>query len=108
MRNREYIPVYKHWFSMYTHFEKLYFTVLKHIPIKQIRIDNKYFEYPNEVNDSNVIFMVQHFRRSAWMPITLNSELYLLDGQHRIAAARKLGLKYIDAVICNVELMKKS
>ncbi len=31
--------------------------------------------------------------------ITINTDYYLLDRQHRLALAKKLGLKYIDAMI---------
>jgi ParB-like chromosome segregation protein Spo0J len=41
-----------------------------------------------------------------WIPITVNKELYLLDGQHRLEAAKRMKLKYIDVVIQNTELLE--
>jgi ParB-like chromosome segregation protein Spo0J len=40
-----------------------------------------------------------------WTPITLDEEGYLLDGQHRLEAAKRMGLKYIDVVIQNTTLL---
>jgi ParB-like chromosome segregation protein Spo0J len=33
------------------------------------------------------------------MPILVNTDFFLLDGQHRLQVAKKLGLKYVDVAI---------
>lgn len=51
------------------------------------------------MNKLDVDYMVNNFYKGAWFPIMINQNYYLLDGQHRLAAAKKLHLKYIDVVI---------
>ena len=45
-----------------------------------------------------------YFHKESWEPVTLDREYFLRDGQHRLAAAKKMGLKYIDAIIYNEDL----
>lgn len=101
-----YIPVKKHWFEMYTRFDKPYWTPLLKCPIKKIKIDKSLFSYQNEVSQSDVLYMLMNFDRNAWMPITINKDYYLLDGQHRLELARQMGLSFIDVVFEDSELLK--
>jgi hypothetical protein len=57
-----------------------------------------------QVSRSRVDFIVKNFDIDFWMPILINSEYFLLDGQHRLEVAKKLGLKYIDAVIVKEQM----
>ena len=50
--------------------------------------------------------MLMNFDRDARMPITINKNYYLLDGQHRLELARQMGLSFIDVVIEDSELLK--
>lgn len=84
---------------MYTKFDKPYWTPALKFPIEKIKIDKSLFNYQNEVSQSIVLYMLMNFDRDAWMPITLNKDHCLLDGQHRLELARLMGLSYIDAVI---------
>ena len=101
-----YIPVKKHWFEMYTRFDKPYWTPALKFPIEKIKIDKSLFDYQNEVSQSDVLYMLMNLDRNAWMPIIINKDQYLLDGQHRLELARLMGMMYIDAVIQDTELLE--
>ena len=103
---RNYIPVKKHWFEMYTRFDKPYWTPALKFPIEKIKIDKSLFDYQNEVSQSDVLYMLMNFDRDAWMPVKINKNYYLLDGQHRLELARLMGMLYIDAVIQDTELLE--
>jgi len=103
---RNYIPVKKYWFEMYTRFDKSYYTPALKFPIEKIMIDKSLFDYQNEVSQSDVLYMLMNFDRDAWMPITINKNYYLLDGQHRLELARLMGMLYIDTVIQDTELLE--
>ncbi len=105
---RNYIPVKKHWFEMFTKYDKPYWMPALRVPIGKIKIDKSLFAYQNKVSQSDVLYMLMNFDRNAWMPITLNEEYYLLDGQHRLELARQMGLSYIDAIIEDCKLLKGS
>jgi hypothetical protein len=106
MKQQNYIPVKKHWFDMFTKpFKKQYWTPETRVPISKIKIDKDLFSYQNVVSESAVFDIVLNFDDEMWIPITINREYYLLDGQHRLAAAKHLGLEYIDVVIQNTELL---
>lgn len=75
--------------------------VVVKVPIEKIRIDKSLFSFQNNVNWKDVEYMIENFDVSAWFPVMVNPDFFLLDGQHRLAAARKMRLKYIDVVIDN-------
>ena len=103
---RNYIPVKKYWFEMYTKYDRPYWIPALKFPIEKIKIDKSLFGYHNEVSHSNVLYMLMNFDRDARMPITINKNYYLLDGQHRLELARQMGLSFIDVVIEDSELLK--
>jgi hypothetical protein len=103
---RDYIPVKKHWIEMHTRFDKPYWAPVLKFPIEKNKIDKSLFDYQNKVLQSDVLYMLMNFNRDAWMPITLNKDHYLLDGQHRLELARQMGLSYIDVIIENSDLLK--
>lgn len=94
---RDYIPV-ELWRDT---FKPPSFTFVKKVPLNKIKIDKNLFAWQNEVDPSQVDFIAENFDPDFWMPVTVNSEYYLLDGQHRLQVARKMRLKYIDVVIDN-------
>ena len=69
------------------------------ISIKKIKINRKLFAFDNAVNMEDVYYMLMNFNKTIWDPITVNTNYYLLDGQHRLALAKKLGLNYIDVMV---------
>ena len=73
------------------------------IPIEKIKIDKSLFSFQNEVNWSDVEYMSRNFEVGAWFPVMVNPDFFLLDGQHRLAAAKKMKLQYLDVVIDNGE-----
>ena len=102
---KNYIPV-ELWRSTYTNPNVAKsFTFIEKVPLSKIKIDNRLFSWQNEVDHSRVDFIVKNFNLDFWMPILINSDYFLLDGQHRLQVAKKLGLKYIDAVIDNERKM---
>jgi hypothetical protein len=94
---REYIPVelWKDSYKLPT------FIFVERVPIFKIKINQEHFAWRNEVDSAHVDFMSENFDIDFWMPIIVNPEYYLLDGQHRLQVAERLGLKYIDVVINN-------
>ena len=103
---RNYIPVRKHWFEMYIKPDRPYWSPHTKFPIEKIKIDKSLFDYQNEVSQSDVLYMLMNFDRDAWMPVKINKNYYLLDGQHRLELARLMGMLYIDAVIQDTELLE--
>lgn len=101
-----YIPVKKHWLKMYTGYNKPYWTSVLKVPIKKIKVDKSLFSYQNEVFQSDVLYMPMNFDRDAWMPITINKNYYLLNGQHRLALAEKMGMLFIHAIVQDTELLE--
>ena len=76
-----------------------YGTIIYRFDISKIPIDKSRFSFCNEVSQNEVNNIAYNFHKNAWEPITLDEEYYLKDGQHRLAATKLMGLKYIDAFI---------
>ena len=72
-------------------------------PIEKIKVDKTLFSFQNEVNWTEVEYMSKNFEIGAWFPIMVNRDFFLLDGQHRLAAAQNMKLKFLDVVIDNGE-----
>jgi len=81
---REYIPV-QLWKDSY---KPPFFTFVERVPISKIKIDKKFFAWQNKVNPIHVDFIVENFDSDFWMPIIVNPDYYLLDGQHRLQVAK--------------------
>jgi hypothetical protein len=73
------------------------------IPIEKLKIDKSLFSFQNDVDMDEVEYMCKNFEISAWYPVMVNPDFFLLDGQHRLAAAQKMDLQYIDVVVDNGE-----
>ena len=76
--------------------------------IEKIKINRKLFAFDNSVNMDDVYYMLVNFDKYLWSPITVNKDYYLLDGQHRLALAKQLGLRYIDVMIEDKNKMEYS
>ena len=72
-------------------------------PIEKIKVDKTLFSFQNEVNWTEVEYISKNFEIGAWFPIMVNQDFLLLDGQHRLAAAQNMKLKFLDVVIDNGE-----
>ena len=102
-----YIPTLAHWNNMYVeNFDVPYWTPEAKVPIEKIKIDRKRLAFDNPVVMPEVSRMAANFDPELWMPIMVDKDYCLLDGQHRLAVARKLGLRYIDVVIEDGDLLK--
>ncbi len=75
------------------------FIIVEKVPIDKIKINRKLLLPDNPVDTEEVEYMVNNFEVGAWIPITVNKNYYLLDGQHRLECAKKIGLKFIDVVM---------
>jgi hypothetical protein len=100
-----YIPASEFNYKLFTQFDKPYWTPLRRVPLKQIKIDKSLMSYPNPVYEDVVQTILEHFDVWQWIPVTLNENHFLLDGQHRLEAARRMGLNFIDAVIQDTVLL---
>lgn len=72
---------------------------INRVPVKKIKVDKSLLDYPNEVNEDEVTYMINNFYKDAWEPIFMNENYFILDGQHRLRLAKRIGLKYIDVVM---------
>ena len=73
MEYKDYIPVKKHWFDMYTkHFKEKYWEPRLRVPINRVKIDKKLFDFQNEVSKSTVLEMILNFDGS--ILLTINPE----------------------------------
>lgn len=99
-----YIPSPDYLISMYVNpcFNGRW-VIEKKVPLSNIKIDKSLFSFQNEVNPKEIEWICNEFHLDAWYPVIVNSNKFLLDGQHRLAAAKKMKLKYIDVVIDNGE-----
>ncbi len=71
----------------------------RQVPVGGIKIGKPGMDYPNPVDYQQVEAMLTHFNRSHWLPICLDHEGYLLDGQHRLQVCRRKGLLLVDAIV---------
>jgi DNA adenine methylase len=104
----DYIPVIKNNITMFTNFEEPFWTFKEKVSINEIRIDKKLMSFENRILNSTLNNIIYYFDEDFWLPITINKDYFLLDGQHRLEAAKRMNLKYIDVVIENRELLNKT
>lgn len=91
----KYIPAKRHWMKMYKQY--IFYETQKKFPIHKVQIK----PLRNRVDKKEVLYMLMNFNKDAWMPVTLDKNSFLVDGQHRLELAKQLGLEFIDAVIYN-------
>jgi hypothetical protein len=107
MRRKEYIKSPKHWKDMYNN--PTYHGAWKsvdRVPIRKIKIEKSLLAYPNEVDKQEVRYMLANFDNKVWIPVLVNQNFNLLDGQHRLAVAKRMRLKYIDVIVEDRELLE--
>ena len=97
--NMKYCPVKKHWADMYKQYE--FYEFHKKFPIQKIRLK----PLCNKINMNDVYYMLMNFDKEVWMPITLDMDYFLTDGQHRLELARRFGMEFIDVVILDEKKM---
>lgn len=105
LRGGDYIPVAQTSIDFFTKYDRPYWTPVRRVPLDSIKVDRSRMSFANEVSDEQVKTIIEHFDLFAWLPVTLDKDFYLLDGQHRLAVARLIGLKYLDVVIQDTELL---
>lgn len=105
MKNTEYIKSAGNWGNSYTIRSNIGFRFLERLPISKIK---KRKRYRNRPSVAEVKRMVNRFYPGAWEPIMINERYFLIDGQHRLMVAKKLGLKYIDAIVANEKRLNES
>lgn len=105
LRGGDYIPVAQTSIDFFTKYDCPYWTPVRRVPLESIKVDKSRMSFANEVSDEQVKTIIEHFDLFAWLPVTLDEDYYLLDGQHRLAVARLVGLKYLDVVIQDTELL---
>jgi hypothetical protein len=95
-----YIPSPSHFKNYFT-YQKYpdIFKPTNKVPVSKIKIDKKQLSYANEISKNCVVEIINNFHIEGWEPIFISPDYYLIDGQHRLAAARKMKLKFIDVVI---------
>lgn len=104
---KEYLPVLRMNIELFTNFDKPYWVFKQKVNINDIKIDKSLMSFDNPILDSTLNNIMYNFNNLFWIPITVNNDLYLLDGQHRLEAAKRMQLKYIDVVIEDTELLTK-
>ena len=73
-------------------------------PIKQVKVRKRI----RQLDEDKVLELMSSYRESGQInPISLDKELTLLAGHHRLEAARKLGWKTIDAKIFDADDLHK-
>lgn len=91
--------------SLYRTYPEIFKSIEKY-PINRIKVDRKKLAYANDLRESDVDLIVSEFLYEAWEPIFISEEGFLLDGQHRLAAAKKMKLKYLDVIEINQKNLK--
>lgn len=100
MAKTTYIQSPNHWKEMYKRPEfNGKWTSVDCVPLSDIIIDKSLFSNPNDVDYEQVKFILNNFEKELWIPILVNLKYFLLDGQHRLQAARALGLEFIDVIV---------
>lgn len=89
-------------------FDKPYWILKDKVLIDNIKIDKKLMAFDNSIIDFTLNTIITNFDIYNWIPITVTKDFFLLDGQHRLEAAKRMKLKYIDVVIQDTELLKST
>lgn len=97
-----YIPVKKHWINMYEQHD--FYKIHKRFPIHRIRLKS----LRNKVDKKEVLYMLMNFNKEAWMPIIMDKDYFLTDGQHRLELARQFGIEFIDVIILDEKKLKQN
>ena len=85
---KKYIPCEKHWKDMFAQYPM--FKVMEKFPLSMI----KRKKLKNSLDAGAVLYILLNFNKEAWMPLTLNEQHFLIDGQHRFELAKQMCLEY--------------
>ena len=101
-----YVPSPKHFknYFLYQKFPNVY-KPLDKVPVNKIKVDKERLAIANEVDKTEVDEIVNNFHLEGWEPIFIDPDYYLRDGQHRLMAAKKMNVKFIDVIMINEKLM---
>jgi len=97
---KKYIPCDQHWLDFFDQYE--FYKTYRKLPIKNInrrRLRNK-------IGTNETLCMLVDFHQEGWMPIIIDKNYNLVDGQHRLAFADQMCLEYIDVAIFDESLMR--
>jgi len=110
MNKKEYIPALK--FNkedlFVRNFDKPYWTPKDKVKIDNIIVDKSLHCQKNDILESTIIKIISNFDLLFWIPITINKDYFLLDGQHRLEAAKRMKLKFIDVIIQDTRLIESN
>lgn len=74
--------------------------ILEPIPLRELRLDAR---YQRDLREDAVLAIVDNFRSEQFQPITVgmrgDGSLHIVDGQHRFAAARRMGWATVPCMI---------
>ena len=73
--------------------------VIEKVEIDKIKIDKSRFSFNNSISDFVVDRIVNSFDPLFWEPVAVDDEYYLRDGQHRLEAAKKMKLEFLDVAV---------
>lgn len=71
--------------------------LIEKFPIEKIQFNKS--TYPNKINPTQVIEMINEFYPFGFYPIRIDGDGNLKDGQHRLKFAQLCGWRYIDVWI---------
>lgn len=81
-----------------------FYEIRKKFPIHKIQLKPLH----NKVDKKEVLYMLMNFNKDAWIPITLDKDYFLTDGQHRLELARQFGMEFIDVVILDEKKLNQN
>jgi ParB-like nuclease domain len=67
--------------------------------LDDIKLPENSLESRDWIDKETINNIVNDFYPSGWEAVRVNPKMEILDGYHRLVAAKKLGLKYIDIII---------
>ena len=73
--------------------------MIEKVEIDKIKIDKSRFSFNNSISDFVVDRIVNSFDPLFWEPVAVDDEYYLRDGQHRLEAAKKMKLEFLDVAV---------
>lgn len=74
--------------------------ILEPLPLRQLLLDAR---YQRDLRENAVMAIVQDYHPEQFQPITVgmrdDSTLHIVDGQHRVAAARRMGWTHVPCMV---------
>lgn len=74
-------------------------SIRRQVAVHTIMIGKLDAPYPNPLDCGEVETILAYFDREQWLPIMLDHEGFLLDGQHRLEVCCRKELFFVDAVV---------